>query len=270
MTAATAFDRAIAITPQGEGEYLAVSSPDWSAPTGPHGGYVAAIVMRAMEAELADPSRPARSLTLHYARAPQHAPLAIEVAVERSGRNLSTLSARVVQDGRVCVLALAAFAAAFPEVARFTAAMPDVPPADAIEPWPVRPGVPSIASRVEFRGVIGALPFSGADEALTGGWMRMHEPQPLDAAALALYADAWLPAVFARVHEPVGAPTIDLTVHFRNPAAALALDPGAPILGVFRSQYASDGFTEEDGELWSPDGTLLAHCRQLALLRDLR
>jgi acyl-CoA thioesterase len=270
VTGATAFDRAIAITPQGDGAYAAVSSPDWSAPNGPHGGYVAAIVMRAMEAELADPSRPARSLTLHYARAPKHAPLVVEVAVERTGRNLSTLSARLVQDGQVCVLALAAFAVAFPEIERFTAAMPDVPPAEAIPPWPVRPGVPSIASRVEFRGAIGALPFTGADEALTGGWMRMHEPQPLDAAALALYADAWLPAVFSRVHEPIGAPTIDLTIHFRDPAAALAVDPGAAILGVFRSKYASDGFVEEDGELWSPDGTLLAHSRQLALLRDLR
>jgi hypothetical protein len=34
---------------------------------------------------------------------------------------------------------------------------------------------------------------------------------------------------------------------------------------VFRSSLAGEGFFEEDGRLWAPDGTLLAHSRQLAL-----
>lgn len=269
MSGPTLFDRATAVTPLGPGAWAAQISSDWNAPLGANGGYMAAMVLRALEAEVADPERPARSITLHYLRPPQPGGVVIEATVERVGRNLSTLRARVVQDGRACILALAAFAGDFTEVQRFTAPMPDVAPPEAIEPWVVRPDQPSIAHRIEFRGAIGPLPFTEADVALSGGWMRMHQPQPLDAPALALYADAWLPAAFTRLDALAAAPTIDLTIHFRDPAAALAVASGSGVLGVFRSDYASGGFVEEDGELWSPDGVLLAHCRQLALLQDL-
>ena len=82
-----------------------------------------------------------------------------------------------------------------------------------------------------------------------------------------MFADAWWPSPLPRLTRPVAAPTIDLTVHFRAPAAAAAIAE-EPVLAVFRSSTAADGFFEEDGELWSADGVLLAHSRQLALLVD--
>jgi len=42
--------------------------------------------------------------------------------------------------------------------------------------------------------------------------------------------------------------------------------PDEPLLGRFRSTLVRDGFFEEDGELWTPDGTLVAQSRQLGLL----
>jgi len=266
----TAFDQATAVTALGGGAYTAVSDPDWEAPNGPNGGYLAAIVLRAMAADLGDASRPARSITLHYLRPPRAGEIRIDVVVERSGRRLSNLTARVAQGDRLCVIATAAFAGAFgPAPAHFAAPMPAVPPARDVEPYPAHEGLPPIARRFVLRGAIGAPPFSGADEALTGGWMSLHEPQPLDAALLALYADGWLPAAFTALTAPAFAPTIDLTIHFRDPAAAAAVPPEEPVLGIFRSRFEADGIIEEDGELWSPDGVLLAHSRQLALLAPL-
>ena len=64
-----------------------------------------------------------------------------------------------------------------------------------------------------------------------------------------------------------GVPTIDLTIHFRAP---VPLDGAAPddwLLAVFHSHVARHGFVEEDGEIWSRSGRLLAQSRQLAIIR---
>jgi acyl-CoA thioesterase len=262
----SAFDQATAVRPAAPGSWLATCDTSWSTPRGPNGGYLAAIVLRAMLAEVADPAREPRSLTLHYLRPPADGELAVEVDVDRTGRSLTSLSARVSQDGRLCILALAALAVERQSVMDYAATPPAVPPPEAIEPMPLRDPAPSIARRFEVRPAVGAAPFSGAGEALTGGWLRFAEPRPLDALALAMYADAWLPAPFTRLTGPVGAPTIDLTVHFRAPAAAAAVAADEPVLAVFRSSTSGGGFFEEDGELWSRAGVLLAHSRQLALL----
>jgi hypothetical protein len=161
--AVSAFARATAVEPLGGGAWRATSDAAWATQLGANGGYLAALVLRAMAAELDDPARAARSLTCHYLR----------------------------------------------------------PPAEG----------------------------------------------DVHASALAMYADAWWPSPLPRLTRPVTAPTIDLTVHFRAPAAAAAI-VDEPVLAIFRSSTAAHGFFEEDGELWSRDGVLLAHSRQLALIVD--
>jgi acyl-CoA thioesterase len=263
---ATSFARATAVAPLGDGRYEGVCDTGWSAPRGPNGGYLAAIVLRALQDEVADPERRPRSLTCHFLRPPADGPVRIDVAVERAGRSVTALSARLTQEDRVCVVALAAFARDLPAAANYATPVPPAPAAGTVDPWRVVEGMPPIAHRVEVRPVFGAAPFSGAPDALTGGWLRLADPEPADAATIAFYADAWLPAPFPRLTEPVAAPTIDLTVHFRAPDAVARLAADDFVLARFRSTTATGGFSEEDGELWSPEGTLLAQSRQLALL----
>jgi acyl-CoA thioesterase len=272
----TAFDADTAVVPNGApGVYDATISDRWAVPRGPNGGYIAAVMLRALEAEVADPDRAPRSLTLHYLRPPVPGqPAQVHVAIERTGRTLTSLSARLIQDGRPMVVGLAAFAADFPTAADYSTPAPDVgpPPAD-LHVVPPAPGVPEIALRTALQPVFGAMAengglsmAAGGDEALVGGWLRLAEPRPADAAALAFYCDAWLPAPFALLKAPAPAPTIDLTIHFRTrlPLASMAAD--APVLARFTSSTSQGGFFEEDGAIWAPDGTLLAQSRQLALL----
>jgi acyl-CoA thioesterase len=265
----TAFERDTAVAPVGDGVWQAMISDQWAVPRGPNGGYIAALILRALEAAVGDPDRAPRSLTLHYLRPPVAGqPAQIDVKIEREGRSVTSLSARLVQDGGVMVIALAAFATDFPTALEYATTAPDVgPPPDSLNIFAPAPGIPEIALRVGTAPRFGPGAGSGpGGEPLAGGWLRLAEPRIADAAALAFYADAWLPAPFSMLEQPVPAPTIDLTIHFRTrlPHPGMAID--APVLARFSSSTSHGGFFEEDGTIWAPDGTLLVQSRQLALL----
>jgi acyl-CoA thioesterase len=262
----SAFARATAVQPLGAGAWRATCDAAWATQLGANGGYLAAVVLRAMAAELDDPAREARSLTCHYLRPPAEGEVRVDVVVQRSGRSLSTVTARLSQAGALCVLAVAAFAIELDGALDYAAQAPAASVPEDVERLPPVAQVPITANFV-MRPTLGAPLYGGADESITGGWLRFADPQALDAPALAMYADAWWPAPLPRLTRQVTVPTIDLTVHFRAPAAAAAIAE-EPVLAVFRSSTAAYGFFEEDGELWSRDGVLLAHSRQLALIVD--
>jgi acyl-CoA thioesterase len=243
-------------------------SPEWWVVRGPHGGYLAAIMLRALTTTLGDPSRPIRSFTTHFVAAPKEGDLDISVRHERSGRSASFLSARAEQNGKPVALSLAAFSADWPSKLEFQdAPMPEVPsPDDAIYLDTRGEMFPPFLGNFDMRATHGAPPFSGADKAELGGWFRLREPERADAFVVACLMDAWAPVVFPKATDPLVAPTIDFTVHFRSPLPLPGTQADDFYLGVFDSVAARDGFFEEDGRLWSPDGTLIAQSRQLALM----
>ncbi len=257
----TRFSDDTAIEPRGNGAYGARVDRGWWIERGPNGGYLAAIVLRAIVAEVDDPDRRPRSITLHFLRPPVEGPCEVVVRVERAGRGLTTLSARLHQDGRDCILALAALGGSRPSPTIDEQSPPSVPPADELTAPLVDPRITiPIRDRYEQRPVIGARPFEPADEALTGGWIRTVDDDPVDELLVLALTDAWPPAIFARLDRPAGVPTIDLTVHFRRPPPRV---PGWSLVR-FRTAMLEDGYLEEDGEVWSADGHLLAQSRQLA------
>jgi acyl-CoA thioesterase len=241
-------------------------SPDWRAGRGPHGGYLAAMILRALTETVADPQRAPRSLTIHYARAPEPGPVEIHTAIERAGRSLSTLSARMEQDGRLMALALAAFSVPWsaPEISELP--LPDVEPPEPREkePRPPHSHAPPFARHMEFQPRMGTPPFTGAQAPMEiGGWLALAERRPLDAPALAFFSDALFSPPFIRLSEPAVTPTIDLTIHFR---AHVGENTGGHCFARFSSSVLHEGFFEEDGVIWAPDGTVLVHSRQLAIV----
>jgi acyl-CoA thioesterase len=261
------FDVATGVERVAEGRWVTTVDAGWFAPMGPNGGYLASIVLRALTEAVADAERAPRSVNLHYLRPPAAGPAEVAVTVERVGRSLTSLSARLEQDGRLCVLALAAFAVDMPSAAEYAAAPPQAVPWAELPRIEAPAGTPPITRRLDARPALGPPVFSGAGEARTGGWLAFATPRAADALACATYVDAWWPAPFVRLTGPIAAPTVDLSIHFR---ARLPLgDDTEPVLGLFTSRTSTQGFFEEDAELWSASGVLLAQGRQLALARAL-
>lgn len=263
------FDRDTAVTPISVGLWRAHVHRDWWIVDGPNGGTIAAILLRAMEGHVADPSRQPRTLTVHYLRRPVEGEASVETTVERSGRTLSTVSARLLQGSKLVAFAIAACSTPRTGPEFCDLRMPEFPPP---EQCPLGGEIPGRLSPLPFHGqwevrpVLGDPPRSNSAGSTVGGWIRLAESRAPDPALIAQLADAWTPSIFPRMEadsprRPV--PTIELTVHFREPLPG-ECGPDDPFLVVFRSEAARNGFMEESGEIWSPSGALIAQSRQLA------
>jgi hypothetical protein len=191
------FDADTAVEDLGGGRFAAEMSERWWVGRGPNGGYVAAVILRAIQAGVS-PERAPRSLTVHYQRAPLAGPVEIAVAVEREGGRATFLSARLTQEGKVQATAQAVLSENWSDGGGFSElAMPDAgAPGElqTFDPGAVA-GAPRMLQNYRARPALGEPAFSGGP-AHTGAWIRSREPRLLDAPLAAALLDTWFPALF--------------------------------------------------------------------------
>ncbi|WP_330255616.1 thioesterase family protein [Nocardia sp. NBC_00565] len=258
-----AFDTDTASTPVGPHEFELELSDRWNTMGGTaNGGYLIAICLQALRAELPHPD--VLSASAHYLRPGTNGPARIRTDLARIGRRTATGQAILTRDDREIIRVLATFTdlskATGQTVVRNTP--PELPaPDDCVNPLRgITPSPATIAERVEFR--MPQIP--GYWRGTPGGtsaaefWMRFADGRNADPLALALLVDAAMPVVFD-LGVP-GSSTIELTVHIRRRPA-----PGWLACRV-TTNYLIDGFHEEDFEIWDSTGTLVAQSRQLALI----
>ncbi len=120
-------------------------------------------------------------------------------------------------------------------------------------------GLASIAERIEFRAA--ELPgwFLGRPSGRPASefWMRFADGREADLLSLPLLVDSTAPSV---LELGAGSTTIQLTVHLRAHPAPGWLACRAT------TRFVSNGYHEEDFEVWDSAGTLVAQSRQLALI----
>lgn len=268
---ATAVQRlSSAATSDGEttATYAAVVQPGWDIGGNANGGYLLALAGRAMADAV---GRPPVTLTAHYLRpASSTGPCEVVVTTVREGRRFATATASLVMVGegerRELIRLLGTFGEQTTGGPSYVAEAPvDVADYDDCElpPSPSEGPKPAMMERLASRIVPGDEGFRTGNptgEAQIRGWFAFADHEPIDAIGLLLVADAFPPPVF-NTDLPVGwVPTVELTVHVRGVPV-----PG-PLRCRFRSRFVHDGLLDEDGEIWDSAGTLVAQCRQLALM----
>ena len=247
-------------SPLGDGRWAAVVPDGWQQGRGAFGGLVLAMMVRAVESELAGGgARPLRSLQAELCAPVVPGPVEIAVERLREGSAVSTVAARLVQSGALCAHGVAVLAEA--RAADFSVDLGPAPsPPAAWRETPVvalgPPLAPVFVPHFEVRPT-SPPPFSGAGEARASGWVRAHAPGPArDAAYLAALVDVYWPAAFPRLAAP--RPIATLTFGLQIVGSFEGLDADAPVYHEGRCIAARDGYLAEARQLRGEDGRLLA------------
>lgn len=257
-----------AVTRTAPGCYATTIRDRYGAGSGvPNGGLLLAILARAMADTAARPSL--LTVTGQYLRRTRPGPATVATQILRSGRMVMT-RAHLEQDGDVAVHASGIFAdrATLPQRTHIAMAAPDLPDPPACMsvddiPDSVARDFPPIFRRLDHRLPADQLSFArGArsEHATVSGWYRPLTGT-LDEAAVPFLMDAVFPPVF-NIGMFAFVPTIEFTVQIRR-------SPGDGWLRHrFSTRAIAGGVMEEDGELWTADGDLIALSRQTALPSD--
>ena len=247
----------------------------WDIMGNANGGYVMAIVARALSVATGRPD--CMTVTCHYLSPCPAGPAKIDVTVIRSGRRFATASATMWReiDGSPKV------------IAQVLATMGDLS-SDPGGPTSMSRGpfsIPAYDDCISFGGSAsaGESPSDVAPQlhsrlasrfhpddigfrigersgrALVRGWFAFLNGRPIDSLALLLASDAFPPAVFNVDVATNWVPTVELTVHVR------AIPAPGPVQCSFETRFLQNGLLEEDGEIWDSSGVLVAQSRQLAL-----
>ncbi|MCB5908404.1 thioesterase family protein [Streptomyces pinistramenti] len=266
------FDRDTAVVRRAPGVYDARLPAGWTVVHAVNGGFLLALMGRALGDTLPHPDP--FSVTAHYLTASVPGPAVIRTEVVRTGRTMSTGAATLVQfteDGteveRLRVLGAYGDLDALPDDVRTSAKPPALPPYEhclgadsAPGGQPPIPGSTSIADRLAVRldpatagWAVGAP--SGKGE--MRGWFGLADGRDHDPLSLLLAVDGMPPTAFD-LGLSGWVPTVELTTHIRCRPA-----PG-PLRVVLSTRNLAGGFLEEDGEIWDSQDRLVAQSRQLA------
>lgn len=261
-----AFSDATAVRQVEPGQYATEIDGSWSVGGVPNGGFLLALVMRAVLAESTQPHPVATSA--HFLMPPKAGPASIRIETLRVGRTTGTLHATLIQDDTPLM-----------HVTATTGALDSrsVPEWNGPNPEPVAELDDCVHARVDLPDGthVGLLEhvdlrldpqtlgwFSGrpAGSLAMRGHLRLMDGTQPDPLVLALAVDALPPTVFG-LGRLGWAPTVQLSLLTR------ALPAAGWLTVHLRGRLLRDEWFDEEAEVYDANGDLVAQSQQVARVR---
>lgn len=265
------FDTAVALTRAADGRFSGTAPDAYWNMAGPFGGTTAAVLLRAALFDQPDGVEPV-ALTVNYCAPLGKGAFMIDARVARSGKSVRHVSVQMQQGDGIVSTASVVLALRRDTWSHQVAAMPDVPPPDAVAAMPTDGRLPWL-QRYEFRFVRGEwLPqketYPTPRSAHSTLWMADRPRRALDFLSLAALCDVFFVRAFHVRGTLVPAGTVTMTVHFHASAAEVAAQGDAPVLGTVDAHTFTRNFGDQIAQIWSSQGRLLATTTQMTWFRE--
>ena len=264
------FDEATRVT-AGDSRWQGRTSDDYWAFVGPFGGATAATILRAL---IDHPQRSGDPLamTVHYCAPIAPGAFDLDLRLVKANKSSQHWAIELTQDGAdVATLATAVFAERRPSWSRQQSEFPQVKPFEQIRPFPKIKV--SWANQYDFRFVEGELDFSGTapqpghDRPSSKFWIGDRVPRKVDMLSLMSMSDAFFGRIFHVKNAFVPFGTVSLTTYFHAAVEDLAAEDISHVLAVADAKIFNRSYADQNGELWSPNGRLLATTTQIAYFK---
>jgi acyl-CoA thioesterase len=240
---------------------------------GPFGGVIAAVILKAAMIHPQCQGDPL-SLTVNYAAPVKDGDFEISPVPVRTNRSTQHWYLSLSQENEVAVSALLITAKRRETWSSLEIDMPDEPDPSELFSLSSK-DLPEWFNRYDIRPVKGSLPpffeIEGEEpfqEAESIHWICNKPELSLSFLSLAAFADSFAPRIFIRRNKFVPAGTVSFTVYFHVSRNELDKIGGSHVLGHARANILKNNYCDQTGEIWSPNGQLLATTSQVAYFKE--
>lgn len=241
---------------------------------GPFGGIIAATLLRATFDHESRQGTPV-ALTVNFAAPVSEGGFDIAVKVIRTNRSTQHWCMELSQQGQTAATATAVYA-----IRRDSWSSTELPPPPAVSDSGAgvrvtAEGLPAWVYRYDIRYVKGGIPplIEIRDEkAFLGSegiqWIRDEPGRAMDFFSLTAICDSFFPRIYVRRNQFVPAGTVSFSVYFHAGAEDLSAVGDSAVLGHARANRFYKTYFDQNAEIWSQDGRLLATSSQIVYFKE--